>query len=173
MADFACGNNMVRIAAYALLVVFAAATLLTWTEVPSLRARSEPTEWFAPFGIMGSIMILLRVVAYLLPRRPSLLNLPDKKRYLKLSDDRKRHVLRHAQSLMDWLSLEVVVLGLLILFGIYHEQSFGAFNGYIIAALIFGLAASPIVSLCYVAKMQSEVSRQFRAQAADERQHAG
>lgn len=144
-----------------LLVLLLGFSVSAWLTTPEPGVLGSAAEWFMLPGLTVGLVVMMRVLGAQLRRRPRLLNLPDKARFEALTPERQQAVLAHAQDLMTWLGLELVIIMSLVQVGVYQG---GGFNVFIIAALAFAMVVSPVVAFTYIARMQSEVQRQAKAQ---------
>lgn len=115
--------HLVRYAAWAIALGTLALASAEWGDLPQripvhLGADGQPdawalkggVAWFALAAIGVLLQLLLTVVAALVRRDPSAVNIPDKARLLELPPRHQAPVLFAVQGLVDLLALAVAVL---------------------------------------------------------------
>lgn len=151
------------------LLNFINATILSALWAGSLVRAGEPLgglPWFA----LPLLATVLAVAAYALvawlPRRPGLVNPPDRAAFERLAPERRLHVVVIAQQLMVWVALESLLVVGGIAVGFYLQEAAGwGEEAFLIFVLAPSLLLAPVL-FYFVGRMQSETKRQLREQEA-------
>ncbi len=77
-------------------------------------ASKSFVQWFLPCGIAVVTLTLLDVIGSLMPKRPDLLNIPDKEQLLRLPRRYQSPVMVEAQRMMDATAVGVMALILMV-----------------------------------------------------------
>ena len=156
-----------RTATASLLFGLILASVFAWWTQPELPAGRAAWEWFGLPGLAAVVVAGCYGLAAALEHRPGWVNPPDRAGFEALTPERKLPVIRHARRLVEFLALEAAALMGLIQLSQYHASGSAASYLYLIAALVLGLAVSPVVMFVYIGRMQAEIKQQRRLQEED------
>lgn len=161
-----------------LVAVLIAFSLWAWDRLPDLLpvhfdAAGEPTRWAErSFGswfaipVMALTMVALTyALARAMGRWPHLVNLPDKRRFLALSPERRERVLVPMREMLYALSVPLLVVFLLIQVGTWREAMGGAAAPFTVAALMMAVLLTPFMLIGWLPRIQNELNRQAREEA--------
>lgn len=125
-------------------------------------AETTVLSWFGLPLLVLAIVLLNLVLARQLPKRPGLFNLPDKHRFLALPSEYQAPVIRRMQDFLHWVSAQVALLFGLVQWAIYRTAQGVDTRTYMLFALILAVAVLPVLLLWSSARVQAEITRQFR-----------
>lgn len=161
-----------------LLALLIGGSLAVFPELPEryashFRMDGTPDGWsrksllgwmLLPLIGLATAALQYGIAAYL-PRQPRWLNIPQKERLLALPPERQRPVLAHAARMLHWMTAMVLALFLLIAFDMYRGAMSGTGGrGFTVVVLIYSLVVMPVTLWSFIARMQSELDRQWREQ---------
>lgn len=121
-------------------------------------------NWFLLPALMVALALLNYVLAWWLPRRPSLINLSDKKRFLALPAERQAPVIRGIQDFLYWLTAPVMLMFGLIQWTVFRTAHGISSTSFLLAELLFSLAVVPMIILFWIVRLQKEINHQVRLQ---------
>lgn len=119
-----------------------ARTLLSWLSLPLVAA---------------GMTVLLYIIARLMDRYPHLVNLPGRERFRELSPERRDAVMRVLRAGLYRTAAAQLAMFILIQMGIYQAATGDTAGGYLLAALLIGLAGIPCIALVLVIKVDATV----------------
>lgn len=151
-----------RLLTLVLLLALALASVWVWFNVPGFPAAHDGVDWFLLPALSVAFVAFIYFVAGLVERRPRLLAVPDKAAFEALPAEKRLPVIAIVKALLNWAALELVVVMTLVQAGIYRQNGSSEFNTFIILAVVFALAVSPIVVITFIARIQSEIKRQMK-----------
>ena len=151
-----------RLLTLILLVSLVFASVWAWFNVPGFPTAHDGVGWFALPGLCVVFVVFMYFMAELVERRPRLVAVPDKAAFEALPPERRRPVIAIVKSLLNWAALELVIVMTLVQAGSYRQNEAGEFNAFIILAIVFAMAGSPIVVITFMARIQSEIKRQAK-----------
>lgn len=122
-------------------------TLLSWLLLPLIGVAST---------------VLMYLIGALLPTRPHLLNMPDRKKLLELPPGLQQHVLREASALLYATALVMLVMFGAIQYGAYESALSGERSGAVVAGIILGIAGMPLVLVIYMVRIQRRLDEAVR-----------
>lgn len=128
-----------------------------------------PTRWTAKsigswfLGPMIGIALVVMVYGFaaMAPRFPDAVNMPDKKRYLKLPRERKLRVLAVSQDLLYAMSIPLLLIFLLIQYGSWISAHGGSASLYMVIALIIGVLITPATMIFFLPKSAAVLKREL------------
>jgi uncharacterized membrane protein len=158
-----------------LLVATVGLSVYVYPELPEriplhFRADGTPDRWgdrswltWLLLPLIGAATIgLLYAVAWFLPGRPHLLNIPDKKKLLELPRPLQDRVLSAAADMMYYTALALAVMFASIQYGAWESATTGAASGGTIAGVIFGLVVLPFVTIGFLVVIQRRLDAAWR-----------
>jgi uncharacterized membrane protein len=161
-----------------LAACFLGFSVWAWAGLPELipvhfDASGEPTRWAArSFGswfalpLMALTMVALNYgLAAAMGRWPHLVNLPDKRRFLALSLERRERVLAPMREMLYALSVPLLLLFLLIQVGTWREALGGSAAPFTVVALLMAVLITPFMLIGWLPRLQNELNRQAREEA--------
>lgn len=159
----------------ALVVALVAFSLYIYPELPEriprhFGAGGTPDAWgdrtlsswlLLPLIGVGSAA-LMYVIAALLPTRPHLLNIPDRKKLLELPPGLQQHVLREAAAMLYATAFVMLLMFAAIQYGAYESALSGERSGAVVAGIILGIAGMPLVLVIYMVRIQRRLDEAVR-----------
>jgi phosphate/sulfate permease len=123
-------------------------TLLTWLLLPLL-------------GIATAA--LLYGIGALLPSRPHLLNIPDRKKLLELPPVLQRPVLLEAAGLLYATTLMTLAMFVAIQHGAYDAAMNAGRSASVLSGVVIGLIGMPAVLVVYLVRIQRALNAAWRS----------
>lgn len=158
-----------------LLAALWAGSVLAWPRLPARipvhfsfgggADRWEETTLLSWFGLplLALAAVLLNaLLARALPKRPGLVNLPDKKRFLALPPEYRAPVVRRIQDSLHALGAQVVLLFGLMQVAVYRTAAGADTRTYMLFVLVYAVALLPVLALWGASGLQAELTRQLR-----------
>lgn len=121
--------------------------LLTWLLLPLLGVATAA---------------LLYGIGALLPSRPHLLNIPDKKKLLELPPALQRPVLHEAAGLLYATTLMTLAMFVAIQHGAYESAMSGGQSASVMSGVVIGLIGMPAVLVVYLVRIQRALDAAWR-----------
>ena len=112
-------------------------------------------SWFLLPAIAVGLTIMMYVLASWIMRRPDLINMPDRKKFLELPPEQRRKVLMAMQGLLHWVGVMLNLTFLIVQYGSYRAAIGGAIPGLILTALLVSTVTSPLLAVVALLRMQS------------------
>jgi hypothetical protein len=164
-----------------LLAALFVGAALAWPELPEripahVSAAGRVTRWNSPtfpswfglplltLGIVGINYLL----AWMLPRRPHLLNFPDRERFLALPPERQAPVIERARDLIYGLTALVVVLMGMVQWMMFRTAHGAPAEMSTLGILLVSFLMGPLAMVTWLPRLQAEMRRQIREQQAEE-----
>ncbi len=168
---------MTRTLTYLLLGCLVVGSVLGWPTLPEripghFGADGQVTRWTDRTALHWFVLPVLALVVALpaiwlaraLPRRPHLVNIPDKDRYLALREEHRLPVIERIRNMVFGIAAQVLALLALVQLGIYRTAHGHDTQSYMMAVLVLSLLIVPVTLFLWLPGIQSEINRQWRAQ---------
>jgi uncharacterized membrane protein len=164
---------LVNLALLLALLIYSAATWPSLPEripehfnvagTPDRWADRSLVSWFAVPFIAIVLSVAIIALARVIPRKPSMLNLPDKKRLLALPPEAQAPVFAAVQNLLYWLAAFVAAEFLAIQLGRYLTAvNSSTAHTYIILVIVIGVVAMPMIGLFFFLNVQNALRSQLK-----------
>jgi len=161
-----------------LLAVLWAGSAMVWSSLPARVPMhfgldgtpdrwAAPTfwEWFAlPLIALGTTVLFL-VLAWAVARRPGLVNIPDRERFLALPPAGRRPVTVKIQTLLHAIGAQTVLLMGSLQWSIYYASRGGNASPVILVLVGAEALLVPVLTFWTLGRIQNEIDRQSRAQS--------
>ncbi|HSK20796.1 MAG TPA: DUF1648 domain-containing protein [Longimicrobiales bacterium] len=157
------------------LVATLGLSLYVYPELPEriplhFAADGTPDRWGARsllkwllLPLIGAATIgLLYGVAWFLPGRPHLLNMPDKKKLLELPRPLQDRVLAAAVAMMYYTALALAVMFASIQYGAWVSATTGTSSSATVVGIIFALVVMPFVTIGFLVVIQRRLDEAWR-----------
>lgn len=116
-------------------------------------------SWFIPPIIALLILVMLYGLAWIIPKVPALLSIPDKDRILSLGDDERKPVFLAIQDILFWSgSLSTAVFGL-IQMGAYQAAIGQGGPAYMPTALLLIVVGYPVLLIVTLKRVKEMIHR--------------
>ena len=115
--------------------------------------RTSLLSWFAPILLALATVALVQGIAALLPRYPHLINMPDKDKLLALPPEKQRPVIEVIQSMVDWITLEILTVFALVQWSMYRAAH-GGQQDFIIVFVVLMSPVGLIIAMIFLGKAQ-------------------
>lgn len=167
-----------------LLVVLLLGSGLVWPDLPkeipahfdatgevTRWTRTSPLAWFSiPLVALG-LTAANYSLAHFLPRWPHLINVPGKQQFLALPAERRAPVIERLRELLYGISVPLIVLMIVVQVAIYRTANGEPSDHYILAIVLGSVLLTPLILAAWLPRIQSEIDRQARQDAAGPPQH--
>jgi uncharacterized membrane protein len=134
---------------------------------PDAWAERSLRAWLALPAVGAATVALLLGIAAWMPRRPGMLNVPDKERFLALPPARQAPIVHLVQLALEWMALFIVGLFGLIQIGAWRAAHGLPSRGWILASLLVGVVGSLASAVALVAMLQNRIDEQLRLHERD------
>jgi hypothetical protein len=125
-------------------------------------------HWFALPALALLVALPAIWFARMLPMRPHLVNLPDKKRYLALAQEHRRPVIERIRTMVFGIAAQVLAVLALVQLGIYRTAHGHDTQTFMMAVVMLSLVIVPVTLFLWLPGIQHEIDRQWRAQQSGE-----
>ncbi|HSR42079.1 MAG TPA: DUF1648 domain-containing protein [Longimicrobiales bacterium] len=151
-------------------------------EIPiHFDASGEPDRWadttvLSWFGLPVLAFLLaagMYLIGVVVPRRPEWLSVPNRKRFLALTEEARAPVYRRIRTVLHLgVTFVLVIFGLLQL-AVYREAHGDLGSGYVVAVLVVAVAGSPLLSVFAIVGLQQALDRAGREGRGEGREGSG
>jgi hypothetical protein len=162
-----------------LLAAVVGGSVWAWPHLPAripahLGADGEVTRWtgrtawswfLLPLVTLATVALNYGIAA-LLPGRPHLMNLPDRKRFLALPPERRAPVIARMQDFLYGFSAPLIVLMGAIQWTMYRAAVGTDGAADVLVVLLASFLLTPLVLAVWLPRIQGELRRQVREHAA-------
>ena len=125
--------------------------------------RWADTSWGSWFGLPLTtivVNVLLYGITLLAQRDPRFINIPEKRRFLKLPSERQRVVLARVGNGIEGFALLLTLFFSSIQLSIYRT-ALGEDTGSLVSAiLVLSVIAAPVLAIALMLRIQKEIDRQ-------------
>ena len=128
---------------------------------PTRWAAKSFWSWFSGPMVGIALAAMMYGIAAVAPRLPNSVNMPDKKRYMKLPIERKLRVLSVTQNLLYATSVPLLTMFMLIQYGSWISAQGGSATPYVVIALIIGVLITPATLIFFLPKSSSVLKREL------------
>lgn len=133
--------------------------------------RTSPLSWFSIPLVALALTAANYALAHFLPRWPHLINLPGKQRFLALPAERRAPVIERLRELLYGISVPLIVLMMVVQVAIYRTAQGEPSDRYVLATVLGSVLLTPLILAGWLPRIQSEIDRQTRRDAAGPPQH--
>jgi hypothetical protein len=158
-----------------LLLALLAFAAVTWNELPEripvhFGAGGRPTRWSHPsvatwFAIPIITVLVVGFIyrfAAILPRKPHLINMPDRSRFLALPPERRAPVIGCVQEFAYWATAATILFLSAVHLSMYRGAMRGGVGGDLIVILGAAYLMGPILLIVWSRLVSPELNRQIR-----------
>jgi uncharacterized membrane protein len=132
---------------------------------PDRWGNRSLVSWFAVPLIALLLSAAIIALARIIPRKPAILNLPDKKKLLALPPEAQAPVYASIQNLLYWLSAFVAAEFLAIQLGRYLTAvNSSTAHTFIIIVIVIGVVAMPMIGILFFVNIQNALRSQLQKQ---------
>ena len=162
-----------------LLAAVVGGSVWAWPHLPEripahLGAGGEVTRWTGRTAGSWFLLPLITLatvalnygIAALLPARPHLMNLPDRKRFLALPPKHQAPVIARMQDFLYGFSAPLILLMGAIQWTMYRAAVGREGTADVLVVLLASFLLTPLVLIVWLPRIQAELRRQVREHAA-------
>jgi uncharacterized membrane protein len=129
---------------------------------PDAWSERSLLMWLLLPLIGAGTALLMCGIAALMPTRPHLLNIPDKKKLLALPPALQRRVMTEAAMTLYVMSVLLLVMFGLMQYGAYESARSGRASGGMVAGIVVGLAGLPLLTIWMIVRIRRELDAAWR-----------